>query len=333
MERWEGDGIIARVQNQVIVEEVLATGIPTVDVLGVVPNRFPLVHVNDVMIAEMAAEHLLERGFRNFGFFGISGENWSVRRRDSFIEAVRKEDGKVDVYELPRRSPQENNWETMENDLAAWIGKLPKPAGLMICSDQRGPQLLEACRRAGVQVPDEIAVIGVDNDEPLCEVCDPPLSSVSAGHAQVGYSAAGLLFEQMKGSKHQAENILVDPKGVVTRLSTDVLAIQDRKLAMVLRIIRENACHGLEVDELARIAGLSRSVLQRRFRMALKRSIHQEIIAVKLKRAQELLSQTELSLVDIAEKAGFKHQEYMGAVFRARLGKTPAQYRRAINRL
>ena len=332
MGRWAGDGIIARIQNQALAEEVLATRIPTVDVLGVIPNPFPLVHVNDVMIAEMAAEHLLERGFRNFGFFGISGENWSVRRRDAFIEAVRKENGKVNVYELPRRSPQENNWETMENDLAEWIRKLPKPAGVMICSDQRGPQLLEACRRAGAQVPDEVAVIGVDNDEPLCEVCNPPLSSISAGHAQVGFMAAEVLQQLIKHSTVQPKNVFVDPKGVVTRLSTEVLAIQDRKLATVLRIIRENACVGLEVDELAKIVGYSRSVLQRRFRGLLKRSIHQEIINAKLKRAQELLSQTELSLVDIAEKAGFKHQEYMGAVFRARIGKTPAQYRRAINR-
>lgn len=216
----------------------------------------------------------------------------------------------------------------MEDDLARWIAALPKPAGVMVCSDQRGPQFLEACRRAGVQVPDEAAVLGVDNDEPLCEVCNPPLSSVRAGHVQVGYEAAALLDRLMAGKKAPVQPILVAPQCVVTRLSTEVLAIEDRQLATALRLIREHACGGLRVDALARQVGLSRSVLQRRFRSALKRSLHQEMLGARLKRACELLTETDLALVEIAERAGFKHQEYMGAVFKTRLKKTPAQYRR-----
>lgn len=326
LRHWRGDGIIARIQNASIAEAVQAAGIPTVDVLGVVPGtRIPLVHVDDVQIACLAAEHLRERGFRHFGFFGIEGENWSERRREAFSEAVREPDFDLQVYELPRGG---GSWERTEDDLARWVGDLPKPAGVMVCSDQRGPQFLEACRRTRVQMPEELAVIGVDDDDPLCEVCNPPLSSVDPAHAQVGYAAAALLDGLMMGQPLPRQSLLIQPRGVVTRLSTDVLAMEDRKMAAVLRLIREQACSGIGVEALAAQVGVSRSVLQRRFRAALKRSVHQEIVNARLKRARELLAETDLALEDIAERTGFKHQEYLGAVFKARLKKTPAQYRR-----
>ena len=329
LRKWEGDGIIARIQNQTMAAEARATRIPTVDVLGVMSQKdFPLVHVDDEQVARMAAGHLLERGFRHFGYFGIEGENWSGWRREAFAQAVREAGFEVDVYELPRGRAGEGSWEAMEDELARWVAALPKPAGVMVCSDQRGAQFLEACRRAGAAVPDEVAVISVDNDEPLCEVCNPPLSSVDAGHVQVGYEAAALLDRLLAGQARPNRPILIQPQGVVTRGSTDVLAIEDRKIALVLRLIREHACNGIGVEALARQAGLSRSVLQRRFRALLQRTVHQEILNVRIKRACELLAQTDLPLVEIAERTGFKHQEYMGAVFKARLRRTPAQYRR-----
>eukprot|EP00825_Cyclidium_porcatum_P004177 TRINITY_DN11942_c0_g1_i1.p1 TRINITY_DN11942_c0_g1~~TRINITY_DN11942_c0_g1_i1.p1 ORF type:complete len:393 (+),score=29.61 TRINITY_DN11942_c0_g1_i1:358-1536(+) len=326
---WKGNGIIARIQNRAIAREVLAAGIPTVDVLGLVPGTgLPLVHVDDGAIARLAAEHLLERGFRHFGYFGIKGENWSQRRRQSFGSAVKQAGCALQCYELPRLRLRETSWESAEDDLAHWVAALPKPAGVMVCSDQRGPQFLEACRRAGVQVPDEVAVIGVDDDVPLCEVCNPPLSSVRPGHDRVGYQAAALLDALMQGREFPSGPMLLQPQGVTTRLSTEVLAIDDRQVADALRQIREQACAGLQVTELARHVGLSRSVLQRRFRTQLKRTVHQELLQVRVRRAQELLAETDLPLVEIADRAGFKHQEYLGAVFKARTGKTPAQFRR-----
>jgi LacI family transcriptional regulator len=331
LRKWKGDGIIARIQNQSIAAEVRATGIPAVDVLGLVPQvSIPLVHVDDAQIARMAAGHLLERGFRHFGFFGIEGENWSERRRESFAECAHAAGCSLGVYELPRDQARATTWERMEDELASWVRHLPKPAGVMVCSDQRGPQFLEACRRAGVQTPDEVAVVGVDNDEPLCEVCNPPLSSVNANHLRVGYHAAALLDRLMRGRQAPPQPILIEPERVVTRMSTDVLAIEDRAVANVLRLIREQACAGIKVDDLARQAGLSRSVLQRRFRTLLKRSVHEELLSVRLKRASELLAETDLSLAEIAERTGFKHQSYMGAVFKARLGKTPARFRKPL---
>lgn len=329
--RWRGQGVIARIQNQKMARALRKTGLPTVDVLGVVEEAgFPLVHVDDARIAEMAAQHLLERGFHHFGYFGIAGENWSQRRRDAFAKAVRDSGNWVGVYELGRRISRRGSWEKVEDELARWVSRLPKPAGIMVCSDQRGVLVLEACRRAGVAVPDEVAVIGVDNDEPLCEVSNPPLSSIAANHELVGYQAAALLERLMHGEAPPSEPVLIRPAGVVQRLSSETLAIEDRHLAAALRFIRENACSGISVDQVARAAGLSRSVLQRRFHTMLRRTVHQEIIQARLKRACELLANTDLPLIEVAERAGFKHQEYLSAVLKKRLGQTPAQYRKSL---
>jgi LacI family transcriptional regulator len=328
LRRWNGDGIIARIQTRRVAQQLAASGIPVVDVLGVVPALpFPLVHVDNIAIARMAAEHLLERGFRRFGFFGIEGENWSEQRYTGFCAAVAGVAPQVPIYRLPRDAKGRRSWERAENHIARWIASLPKPAGVLICSDQRGSQFLEACRRAGVSVPSELAVVSVDNDEPLCEVCLPPLSSIEPGHLNVGYQAAALLDAMLRGASPPRKALQLAPLETVTRLSSDALAVSDPRIGMALRLIRDQAATGVRIDGIAREVGLSRSVLQRRFRAILHRSVHQEILNVRIRHARELLATTEISLAAVAERAGFKHQEYLGAVFRARIGKTPAQVR------
>jgi LacI family transcriptional regulator len=309
-------------------KELLASGVPVIDVLGVVPGLpFPLVHVDNQVIGRLAAEHLLERGLTHFAFFGIRGENWSQQRFASFAATVAPVQKEVGLRELPRGAMDRRSWERVENEVARWVAALPKPVGIMVCSDQCGAQILEACRRAGVAVPDEVAVIGVDNDEALCEVCDPPLSSIEADHASVGYRAAAALDGVLGGGLAPAETVLVRPQRAVGRLSTDTLAIGDVAIAAALTLIRERAHEGIGVAEIASRAGISRSVLQRRFRKLFSRSVHQEIVSAKIKRAQELLAKTDLPLTLVAERAGFKHPEYFGAVFKKRLGKTPGQVR------
>jgi LacI family transcriptional regulator, galactose operon repressor len=333
LERWTGEGIIARVQDHRIARAIAAVGVPTVDVLGVVDGLpFPLVHVDDQAIGKLGAEHLLDQGFRRFGFFGIEGENWSARRAQAFAERVTAAGCPVVQHAVPRHTARQERWEDSERDLAEWLASLPKPAGLMLASDQLGPHTLEACRRAGVMVPDDVGVIGVDNDGPLCEVSDPPLSSVWPDHRRVGYEAARLLADLMKGGERRRPPVLLPPRGVVARKSTDALAVDDRSVAQALRFIREHGCEPIEVDDVVRRVALSRSVLQRRFRTRLGRSVHDEIVRVRLARARELLQQTDMPLAEIAERAGFRHQEYMGAVFRRRLRQTPGGLRRTSKR-
>jgi LacI family transcriptional regulator len=170
----------------------------------------------------------------------------------------------------------------------------------------------------------------VDDDEPLCEVAGPGLSSVWPDHTRVGYEAAALLDRLMNGGEAPAGPVAVAPRGVVTRRSTDVLAMEDRDVAAAIRVIRERACDpdGLTIDDVAAEVSVSRSVLQRRFRHATGRTLHDEVLRVRLSRARALLSDTDLPIARVAERAGFRHQEYMGAVFRRELGATPAQYRR-----
>jgi LacI family transcriptional regulator len=333
LQQWRGDGIIARIQDVQIARAVQAMKIPTVDVLGVVANtHVPLVHVDDRAIAQVAADHLRERGFHHFAFIGIKGENWSEQRRDSFWRALGVRASDFHRHEVGRRAMVATPWEQREEELADWIRTLPKPCGLLVCSDQVGLHVLEACRRAGVEVPDQLGVVGVDNDETLCEICNPSLSSVDAGHEAVGYEAARLLDSLMRKRSSASVVRRVRPQGVVIRKSTDLLATVDTQVAEALHIIREHACEGLMAGEVIGRLPVSRSVLQRRFRRETGRSIQEEIIQVRLNAARKLLAETDISLMDIAEQSGFRHQEYMGAVFRSRLGKTPTQYRQAAGR-
>jgi LacI family transcriptional regulator len=326
LRNWDGDGIIARLQNRQIAEAVVSSRIPAVDVLGVVRRpELPLAHVDNAAVARLVAEHFLERGFRRFAFCGLDGINWSDERRDAFGRAVAAAGGECLSYTL---SDRRGTWEDEQDHLATWVQSLPRPCAVMACNDPRGQKVLEACRRSGVRVPDEVAVVGVDNDEPICAISDPPLSSVVPNHESVGYEAAALLDRLRAGEVGPDTAVYVAPAGLVTRQSSDVLALADREVAQAIGFIREHACLGLGVDEVCHELALSRSTLQRRFRHLLGHTVHEEIVRVRLKRAQELLGETDMSIASIAVRCGFGRQEYLGAVFRARLGQTPASYRR-----
>jgi LacI family transcriptional regulator len=326
LRNWDGDGIIARLQNSRIAASVVSSGIAAVDVLGVVRQpELPLAHVDNRAIARLAAEHFLERGFRHFAFCGLDGVNWSDERRNAFHEAVVEAGGDYSVYTL---RGGRGTWEDEQDHLAAWVLSLPHPCAVMACNDPRGQKVLEACRRSGVRVPDQVAVVGVDNDEPICAIADPTLSSVVPDHMRVGYEAAALLDRVRSGEVGAGMTVFVPPLGIMTRRSSDVLALADREVADAIGFIREQACQGLGVDEVCRKLSLSRSTLQRRFRRLLGHTVHDEIMRVRLKRAQELLAETDMPIATIAVRCGFGCQEYLGAVFRARIGQTPAAYRR-----
>lgn len=329
LRRWKGHGIIARILTPKMAAALRRTRIPVVDVLGLVRTPgFPLVHVDDEAIGTMGAEHLIVRGFRHFAFFGQEDRNWSVAREEAFSREVRRHGFSTAVRRVSPDRSDGDSWEAHQNKLAAWVAGLPKPLGLMVCSDQSASQVLEACRRASIRIPDDVAVIGVDNDQPLCEICNPPLSSIWPNHAMVGYEAARLLDRMMRGVRRVPKRTLLPPKEVITRQSTDILAVQDEMVVRALHVIRERAHAGIRVDEIAALVGASRSVLQRRFRLALDRSINQELVAQRVADAQRLLRETQLPIATIAERCGFRHQEYMGVVFKAQVRQTPAQFRR-----
>ena len=327
---WHGDGIIARIENATIAGALRGVKLPVVDVSAarLIPS-LPWVETDDNAFARMAADHLLERGFKHFGYCGDDRFNWSKRRSEFFLTFVREAGGECSVYRPDKR--QQADAESQVEDIAGWVGRLPKPVGVMACYDLRGQQVLDACRRRGIAVPDEVAVIGVDNDELLCNLSDPPLSSIIPNTHRTGYEAAALLDRLMAGKKVRSLTNLIPPLGVATRQSTDVLAIEDRHVVQAVRFIRERACDGIHVRDVLKAVPQSRRLLEARFKKLIGRTPHEEILRVRLNRARELLSSTDLSLAAIAERTGFVHSEYLSVVFKRETGAPPSQYR-ALNR-
>jgi LacI family transcriptional regulator len=341
---WKGDGIISRASSPEMAKLIVDTGIPTVDLNEEVMGLgLPLIYNDHHLIGRMAAEHLLERGFTHFGYLGLEAMEWSRRRQQGFVTAATAKGFGCDVYQnpassasarldgagqLPNRFAGLPRWEDELERVARWVIELPKPAGVMACNDFRAVQLLDACRRAGVAVPEQVAVIGVDNDV-ACELCNPPLTSVIPDAERIGYEAARMLDQLMKGQKPPFHEKYVPPRGMVTRQSTDVTAINDPIVAGAIHFIRRHACDGIGVDDVVDAAKVSRSVLQRRFRLLMKRSIHDVILNIRLERVKQLLIDTTLSLPDIADRTGFNHSEYLSMVFKQRTGQTVTAFRKS----
>ncbi len=328
---WDGDGIISGTSSRGA-RMANPTDIPIVDLDDQRPGPArPHIRSDHLAIGAMAAEHLLERGYPRFAFLGYPGFAWSKLCFEGFETTIRASGFPCEQFERAQRvswGHQQPVWEEEVEAVSAWIAGLPKPLGLMACNDFRGLQALDACRRAGVPVPEEVAVIGVDDEVLASELAYPPLSSVVPNCRRIGYEAAALLDQLMAGGTPPTETRLIAPLGIATRQSTDATAITDPTVAEALRFIREHACEGIGVADVLLQVPVSRSVLQRRFRALLGRSIHDVIAGTRLRRAQQLLVETDLSLELVAERAGYSHAEYLSAVFRQSTNSTPAAYRR-----
>jgi LacI family transcriptional regulator len=235
-------------QTPKITKMALASGLPLIamdlsdeQVAGGKPlARLSELRPDSHKAGRMAAEHLLERGFRNFGYCGYAVRTWSERRQQGFCERLAEADFQAHVYQPPKcRTPLP--WQRERAVIMAWLRSLPKPVGIMACNDVRGRQVLEASTVGKMPVPDEVAVVGVDDDQLLCELSNPSLSSVVLNAEHGGYRAAELLDKLMSRRKTAPQRIEVDPLWVVTRQSTDVVAVEDQEVATALRFIRQNA--------------------------------------------------------------------------------------------
>jgi LacI family transcriptional regulator len=331
LERWDGDGIIARASTPKSARQLLRSGVPTVDLNDQVRGLgLPQIHSDHAAIARLAAEHLMDRGFSHFAYFGFPVVEWSVRREEAFTRHVLQAGHRFHEGLPARRvswSHQQTSWEEEIERVAQWVKRLPKPLGIMAGNDIRGIQMLDACRRAGVAVPEEAAVVGVDNEELVCLLAYPPLSSVIPDAYRVGYEAAGMLDSMMKGQPVSELLRTIPPLSVATRQSSDVTAIANPSLAKAMQFIREYACQGIGVDDVLDHVTMSRSILQRLFRKELGRSILDAITAVRLQRVKQLLTETELSMAEIAERAGYAYVEYLSTSFRRLTGQSPSAYR------
>lgn len=333
---WRGDGVIARVANQRMGAAIARLNLPTVNLRGKLAGLpFPYVGVDDVAVARPALEHLLRQGFRHFGFCGYRRRYSAAgdRRCDTFVELARDAGCTAGVCAVSNAEPtagcEMRAWKRDIDIVSRWLRSLPRPVAVMACTDDRGLLVLEACRRIGAVVPDEVAVIGVANDECLCGLSLPPLSSVDLGAETVGYRAAALLDRLIDGGEAPTR-LLVEPRDIVSRRSTDVLAVEDPVAAAALRFIRDHACEQLRVDDVARHVRLSRSSLKNRLKQVLGCTIHQEIQRTRIANAQRLLANSSMPIKQVAQLAGFSSVQYLTRAFRAAMQQTPSVYRRSL---
>jgi LacI family transcriptional regulator len=336
LRHWRGEGLIVEIENRSMAHTIHQLGLPVVALrYSATDIPFPTVRIDDAAVARLAAEHLFERGFRHFAYCGLAGAEYSALRGAAFRKHISRTNHSCQAYEdrdrfgrkpKPVRAEPKPNFSAQ---MARWLRRLPKPVGILACNDVRGQQTLNACQAAGLMVPDEVAVLGVDNDDILCELSEPPLSSVAPNYHRMGYEAAALLDRMMRKEipAPLRQPLVIEPTGVVTRRSTEVLAIPDPHIASAVRFIREHACDGIDVRDVLRVVPLSRSALERRFSTFLHHSPKTEILRVRLKHARALLVDTDYSMALVAEKLGLKHAEYFNVIFKKQMGITPGQFR------
>lgn len=326
---WEGHGIIMRAQTRSIAKVAANLNVPVVDTLHQLPDlQVPTVISDHVQVARAAAEHLLEREFTHFAFVGVDRAHWSKVRRQAFVDVLRESGSPCHVYSPTSRQRLMESWEGGQYDLADWLQELPKPVGVFAAHDLRALCVLDACRRKNISVPEQVAVIGVDNDETLCNLGDPPLSSVRLDLEGIGFKAAEVLDQLMQGKKVPAKPVMFKPFGVAARRSTDIVAIGDPLTAQAVRYIRQQACSGVTVGDIAAHCRVSRRVLERSFSKFLGTSPNEQIVRAKLSHAKQLLTETDLSLEAIASKCGLTHAAYLSVLFKKEIGQTPGEFRR-----
>ncbi len=328
----QADGIIARDVDMSPNEQVLIQRLPGV-IIGhrhrEVPGKANVV-TDSVAVAGLAAEHLMGCGFRQFGYCGYRDTSWSEGRRDVFVSKIREAGFEVRLHEVHQVRPDriEQHEKRVRDSIVRWLRSMPRPIGVMACNDDLGKEVVEACRQAGLHVPDDVAIIAADNDEVVCGLSNPPLSSVAINFERAGYEAASVLDQLMRGGRRVGSRIVVHASHVVPRQSTDILAVEDASLAKALRFIRDHARSGLTVAAVARAAGLSRRVLEKRFRAFLKHSALEEIRRVRTDQIARMLVETELPVGQVAETLGFEDVQHVARYFRAGKGISPLAYRK-----
>ena len=326
LQGWQGDGVIARIENAQIAEGVKALGLPAVDLsAGRLLPDLPGVETDDEKIATMALDHLVARGLRNLAYCGDEQFAWSTKRREWF--RLRAAALGILPHEFTLRPA--GTIAGARADLAAWLAALPKPIGLFACYDIAGREVLEACKLADIAVPDDVAILGVDNDEMICSLASPPMSSIQSDALRTGFLAASILDEMMRGVHVSGELRLVEPLRVVTRQSTDILSVDDPLVGKALRFIRDRARFATPVELVERHVGLSRRALDIRFQRQIGRTVHAEITRVRMEQLAEMLVLTDATLPQLAESLGYGHAEYMGVAFKRFTGKSPGDFRRA----
>jgi len=340
LRHWHGQGIIANFDDRHVATAIRGLRIPIVGVGGGygwhdATSGIPYIYTDNAAIGRQGAEHLLGCGFEHVAFYGYprtTTSGWSEERAAAFAQACAAAGRPCAVF--TGRQGTARRWEQLQRELSAWIARLPKPVGVMACNDVRARHVLEACRSLGLRVPHDVAVLGVDNDEMICELTSPPLSSIDQSARRIGYEAAAVLDRLMQAAPARKREpaaargpIVIPPIGVVTRASTDTTATRDETVLAALQQLRHNPWRRPDIRAIAAEACVSRSTLETRFRNVIGRTIHAEFVRLRLAGLRRLITETDLPLKSVAIRAGFPSVQYMTTFLRRHAGLTPAQLR------
>ena len=333
IERWQGDGIIADFDDPLIGEALAGSRVPVVAVggsyedVGKYPKGIPYVATDNHALMKLAYEHLVEAGLTRFACFSLpeaQANRWAQEREKAFRRLMQRDGLQVEVYRgLGTSAPL---WDSAVEQQIAWLHSLPKPIGIIAVTDARARQLLQACLTAGIAVPEEVALIGIDNDPLTRTLTRVPLSSVIQGTETMGRTAAALLHQMLHGKPCTGTQVLVPPDAINVQASSLHQPLGNPYVMQAVLFIRQYACQGIKTDQVAAYVGVSRSSLEAHFRKARGCSVHDEILRFKLAAAAKGLENQSLAIADIAARCGFTSAQYLHTVFRREFGCTPRQY-------
>jgi LacI family transcriptional regulator len=326
---WRGDGIICRSATPELAKKVRTKQLPTVELLGTRETGFSDVISDHNAEGRLAVEHLLSCGLRELAFFAFGETWWIEQRRRGFQNAVEAFGLSCKSYHPPEAIDSTMPfWDNKLNrSILCWLHSLPSPVGIFAVHDLHALRLLDVCRSDKIAVPEQVAILGCDNDTALCNVAFPPLSSVVVNGFMIGYKAAERLDQMISGRKRPEKPLLIPPIGVAMRQSTDIIAVEDVDVSQAAHYIRQHACRGIKVNNVVDQVSLSRRVLERRFRQHLGRTIKDEILRVQMDRSHLLLSQTDFPIDTVSRKCGFSSARHFITIFHQRFGMTPVNFR------
>ena len=332
------DGFIARVMDDRAEEQLRATGKPVVDVFFERPRMgFAAADQNALLVGQMAAQHFIEHRFTNFAFCGYNGRSYSDRRRDAFMQCLEQNHFPCAVYRTPPSALKDFNNSVVLQErfgfasdhraLRTWISKLPKPVGVFCSHDMRAYHLAEACRSQGLQIPEDVAILGADDDELVCNFSDPPLSSIDQNAFGIGYAAAKTLESMLQNPDVVPSPVLIDPIRLIERESTRIYTVSPPWLSDALIFIRRNISNNITASDVYAAVGKSHTLVDSAFRRTFGTSVQKTIIHTRLEEAKRLIRDTSLTLTEIAAKTGFSTAQYFCSSFSKTFGTSPSAYR------
>ncbi|MDO5581438.1 MAG: substrate-binding domain-containing protein [Planctomycetia bacterium] len=331
---WEGDGVIAHVPSPDVFEQIRSKNCPFIllseeeyslskDLSG------HFVKCDNPEIGKLSARHLLQQGFKHFAYIPhLEPFTWCAEREKAFVESLEAEGKKCLIF--PAKKAGETDWFSQRERMCSWLKDLPKPVGILAANDFRGRQILEACQRCGIPVPYQAGVLGVNDDQLVCEMNYPSLSSIAVNWSEGGYKAAELLDRIMSGEPLPKDPYFYGNPRIVSRNSTEKIQTSDELAIRILELIRINEAAQLRVADIVHCLNVSQRSAETRFKKATGHSIIEEIKRERMRKIRSMLEETDHSVNEIARISGFENANYLGKIFKEEFGLTLGEYRKAL---